>query len=346
LVDNLSRVKDLQLNVWAPPGDLPKNVIDTTRPTESNWLRAIMTQGGIAHFLRTERTLAAVSICRLMVYLRRVYRRATKTDIFHINWLQNALPLFGSKTPAVIGVLGSDYKLLALKGMPFILRSILKQRKSILAPNAEWMAPELKRLFGDISEVRPIPFGVDQRWYQVVRPSVEKCPAQWITVSRITQKKIGPLLQWGKDIFGDRHVLNLIGPMQENTNLPEWVKYHGPASADELCETWFQKAAGLITLSQHDEGRPQVILEAMAAGLPVVASDIPAHLDVIRHQDTGWIASSAVALKEATHSLSNSETNLTIGNNARLWAREHIGTWHDCASRYTQAYTDLLEENK
>jgi glycosyltransferase involved in cell wall biosynthesis len=346
LLDSLSRVKDIQLNVWAPPGVLPKNVIDSTPSTESEWLKAVMTQGGIAHFLRTERTRAASSICRLLVYLRRAYRRSTKTDIFHINWLQNALPLFGSKTPAVISVLGSDYKLLAFKGVPFVLRSVLKQRKCILAPNAEWMAPELKRLFGDISEIRPIPFGVDQRWFQVTRPPVANNPMQWIAVSRITQKKIGPLLEWGKDIFRDQHELHLIGPMQENTILPEWVIYHGPASADELCEIWFPKAAGLVTLSQHAEGRPQVILEAMAAGLPVVASDISAHIDVIRHQKTGWLVSSAVALKEATISLSNIETNHTIGKEARHWIKENIGTWHDCANRYIQAYTDLIEANK
>jgi glycosyltransferase involved in cell wall biosynthesis len=89
-----------------------------------------------------------------------------------------------------------------------------------------------------------------------------------------------------------------------------------------------------------------VILEAMAAGLPVVASDISAHIDVIRHQKTGWLVSSAVALKEATISLSNIETNHTIGKEARHWIKENIGTWHDCANRYIQAYTDLIEANK
>ena len=346
LVDSLSCVNGINLNIWAPPGTLPENVKSVALETESNWLGKLMAQGGIAHLVRTRRLQAAVAICRLLSYLRRTYRRSTKINIIHINWLQNVLPLFGSNTPAVIGVLGSDYKLLALKGMSFILRSILKQRKSIIAPNAEWMVPKLNRLFGDIAEIRPIPFGVDQRWYRITRQAVTSCPSQWIMVSRITLKKIGPLLQWGKDIFGDQHELHLIGPMQENLQLPEWVRYHGPASADELCKNWFKNATGLITLSQHDEGRPQVVLEAMAAGLPVVASNIPAHLDVIRHQNTGWIVTSPIEFKEAITSLSEGETNHSIGNEARRWVEKRIGTWRDCSNRYIHAYHDLLKVNK
>jgi glycosyltransferase involved in cell wall biosynthesis len=342
----LSHHRDLSLDIWAPPGKLPNNVRDAALPGEKIWMKKMMSKGGIAHILRTRGMLAADIICLLLLKLRRVYRRSSDSDILHINWLQNALPLFGSKTPTVIGVLGSESKLLAFKGMPFVLRSILKQRKSILAPNAEWMAPELKRLFGDISEIRPIPFGVDQRWYQITRSPVNHRPLRWIAVTRITSKKMGPLLQWGERVFGKRHELHLIGPMQEDMKLPEWVKFHGPASADELCETWFPKAAGLITLSQHDEGRPQVVLEAMAAGLPVVASDIPAHLDVIRHQKTGWIVPSALELKEAITLLSKVEANKAIGDEARRWVEKNIGTWHDCANRYIQAYTDLLEAKK
>jgi glycosyltransferase involved in cell wall biosynthesis len=346
LVDGISRVNGINLNIWAPPGILPESVRNVAFKNERHWLSNLMLQGGIAHLIRTEKIRALMAICRLLVYLRRAYCRTSKINILHINWLQNALPLYGSSTPAVIGVLGSDYKLLTLKGMPFVLRSILRQRRSILAPNAEWMAPRLNKLFGDISEIRPIPFGVDKRWYNTTRHPFESSPAQWIAVSRITPQKMGPLLRWGEGVFGKQHELHLIGPMQESLKLPEWVKYHGPATADALCDSWFPKAAGLITLSRHAEGRPQVILEAMAAGLPVVASDIPAHRDIIHHQKTGWIVSSADALKEAINSLSAFETNHIIGNAARLWTKKHIGTWHDCANRYIQAYTDLLKAKK
>lgn len=343
LVDSLSQIREVQLGVWAPPGVLPNNVTDCTMSTDRRWLSDLMQQGGIAHLLRTNRLRAALKALRLLALLRNAYQRSRQIDIFHINWLQNALPLFGSATPAVIGVLGSDYKLLAIKGMPYLLRRVLKQRKSIIAPNAEWMEPTLTKHFGDISEIRPIPFGVDQRWYRITRHAFENSRSHWIAVFRITQKKIGRLFEWGKDFFNDQQVLHLIGPMQEDVKLPDWVEYHGPASPDDLSTNWFPKAAGFITLSQHDEGRPQVILEAMAAGLPVVASDIPAHLDTIIHRKTGFIVSSVAEFIKAMTTLKDPETNKIIGNRARCWVEREVGTWQDCANRYVKAYSDLLE---
>lgn len=346
LVTALSLHGDLSLDIWAPPGKLPENVGDAALPTEKFWLKKMMSKGGIAHLLRTRGLLAADVICLLLLKLRKVYQRSSDSDILHINWLQNALPLWGNRKPAIIVVLGSDYKLLQLKGMPQILRLILRKRKCIISPNAGWMAPRLNKLFGDLAEIRPISFGVDQRWFEITRNPIGKTASTWIVVSRVTPQKIGPLLVWGKGLFGKKHQLHLIGPMQKDMVIPDWVQYHGSASPDELCKKWFPGSTGLITLSQHDEGRPQVVLEAMASGLPVVASDLPAHLDVIRHRNTGWIATSAIEFKEAITSLNNVETNNTIGNEARRWTKENIGSWHDCASRYIQAYYDLLEVKK
>lgn len=337
----LARREGLNLSLWAPPGDLPDSVIDAATPGDARWLKRLSQRGGMAHLLRHYRIFAAASVAQLLVRLGRAYRHQ-RADVCHINWLQNALPLWGTRTPALITVLGSDFALLRLPGMKALMRSVLRQRRAILAPNAEWMLPELERAFGDLAEIRPAAFGVDDPWFAVVRRPPEQV-RHWLAITRLTRKKIGDLLDWGDGLFGNDRQLHLFGPMQEKIELPHWVRYHGPTHPEELLNTWFPQACGLITLSRHDEGRPQVILEAMAAGLPVIASNLSAHRDIIRHRQTGWLVDSADDLREALTVLETPDLNQETGNAARIWTKENIGTWDDCAGRYVSAYQRLLE---
>jgi glycosyltransferase involved in cell wall biosynthesis len=270
----LARRGDISLSLWAPPGVLPAGVDAATTPADMLWLGRLAQQGGIAHLLRTRKALAAKTIVALLARLRHAYRHQP-ADVVHVNWLQNALPLWGTTTPALITVLGSDFGLLRLPGMKTLLRAVLRQRRAILAPNADWMRPGLEQAFGDLAEVRPIAFGVDDPWFELVRHPPENNTRQWLVVTRLTRNKIGDLFTWGEGVFGGARQLHLFGPMQEALELPSWVRYHGPTHPADLLKNWFPRACGLITLSRHDEGRPQVMLEAMAAGLPVLASDLP-----------------------------------------------------------------------
>lgn len=341
MADALSRCKSISLKTWFPPGNLPSNVISAALPEESLYLEKLAAAGGIAHILRSQKFRGISWILNLLKNLRAVYQRESNADVMHINWLQNALPLWGTRTPAVITVLGTDYKLLDLPGMVPLLRMVLKQRKSIIAPNAHWMRIPLEKYFGDISEIRPIPFGVQGRWFEVSRTFPSGNANHWLTVSRVTANKIGPLFEWGKNFSDEKNILHLLGPNQENLLIPEWLSYRGATNPSELLEKWFPTAAGLITLSRHDEGRPQVILEAMAAGIPVIASDLAAHRDVIVNGKTGWIVNSPEDFRQALDFMSIAENNIRMGNAAKQWIKEHIGTWEDCALRYEDSYAAL-----
>jgi hypothetical protein len=264
-------------------------------------------------------------------------------DVVHANWLQNAIPLFGTRHPAVISVLGSDFGLLVRPGMIAAIRTALRGRRAVLTPNAEWMVPRLQECFGDVARVCAIPFGVDERWFSVERSLSTDGGRDWLVVSRVTAAKIGPLLQWGEGNFQEGERLHLLGPMQEKLALPSWVRYHGPTNPDELRDRWFPNAWGLITVSQHDEGRPQVMLEAMAAGIPIVASDLAAHRDFVRDGATGRLVRSAAELAEAVDALRDRELNRRMGDAARAWVGRAIGTWADTAERYIAAYRSVLD---
>lgn len=335
---------EIALSYWGPPGDLPPNVKYLCSSADRTWLSALLDRGGIAHLLRDGGIGGKLAPLQLVWRLRRAYAGARSVDVVHANWLQTALPLGRGHTPLLVTVLGTDFALLKKSLVSRLLRGVFARRKTIIAPNAEWMVDELERLFGDIAEIRHIPFGIDPAWYGINRQVSRTADVhRWLFVARLTRKKIGPLFSWGEDFFTrGNHQLHIFGPMQEEIPLPSWVHYHGPTHPQDLSENWFPTATGLITLSEHDEGRPQVMLEAMAAGLPIIASPLPAHTGLITHQESGWIARGKNDLADGITWLADPVNNARVGETSRASMRTNVGTWGDCAERYARAYQTLL----
>lgn len=341
LVYALANLEGLQLKHWSPPGEIPDTVEYAATEAEAAWLQQLMAEGGIAHALRSKGPGGLMQAARLLSGLWRLYRRETAIDVRHVNWLQNALVLPADRRPLLVTVLGTDMQLLRVPGMTGLLRRVFRQRATAICPNAEWMLPELTRRFGDLAEIRSIPFGIDPAWYELQRVPFQ--PERWLCVSRITRGKLGSLLEWCEPHFrqGPRE-LHLLGPMQEALDLPAWVRAAGPVTPQQLRDTWFPQAQGLITLSQHAEGRPQVMLEAMASGLPIIASAIPAHADLLQHGHSGWLCHNAGDVASGLAFLSDPAANVSIGTAARAQVLRDIGTWSDCAGRYRAMYEHLL----
>jgi glycosyltransferase involved in cell wall biosynthesis len=289
LAGALDRTGQTHVALWGPAGELPGGVVSAATAEETAWLQSLIDAGGIAHLLRRRPPSGLLRAAGILSRLRRACLRG-RVDVYHVNWLQLLLGLPDDGRPAYVGVLGSDYGLLRMPGMTPLLRRALARRRSLVAPNAGWMAGGLASRFGDVAQIRPNPFGVSPRWFEVAREPI--APAEWLVVSRVTRKKLGDLVAWGEGLFEGQRRLRLLGPMQEQLALPGWIEHCGPTDPDALHRHWFPRATGLLTLSRHDEGRPQIMIEAMAAGLPVIASHLPAHADLIRDAKTGWLVDS------------------------------------------------------
>jgi glycosyltransferase involved in cell wall biosynthesis len=303
-----------------------------------------MSIGGISHLIRQGGVGAIFAPIKLLRMIGTAYRRSSDVDVYHINWLQCAIPLPLNGKPVLITALGNDLKLLKLPFVRLLLRRIMRSRRVAVCPNANWMQEPLQRAFGDVADIIPVSFGIDKHWYDIERHLKPEQPKRWLAVTRLTADKLGPLFQWSETLFRDnKRELHLFGPMQEEIAIPDWVHYHGSASPHQLITEWFPSACGLITLSKHAEGRPQVMLEAMAAGLPIIASDMPAHATIVESEQTGLLCDSVGSYQQAVRRLENDDLNHRFGQTARLKAAAEFGTWDDCAQRYIKIYKTLIK---
>ncbi len=122
-------------------------------------------------------------------------------------------------------------------------------------------------------------------------------------------------------------------------------------STPNVVMTGFQKGlalrelythAGLFVLPSSHEGLPIALLEALSFGLAVVASDIPANLEVGLpahcYFPLGDVNALAVKLGEITASpMTNEERELV-----RQWVMERY-KWHEIAEKTLQLYNEVMK---
>lgn len=106
----------------------------------------------------------------------------------------------------------------------------------------------------------------------------------------------------------------------------------------------FLRGFDAFVLPSRLEGIPRCLMEAMAAGIPVVASDIPGCRDLVKHDATGLLFTCEdhddLRMK-LTELVSNSFLRSQLASNARgmvesRWSASMM------ASKYLQLYVDLL----
>ncbi|MDA0833148.1 MAG: glycosyltransferase [Planctomycetota bacterium] len=112
--------------------------------------------------------------------------------------------------------------------------------------------------------------------------------------------------------------------------------------SDQIPE--FLKASSLLVLPSLWEGMPNVVLEAMASGLPVIASDVEGVRELISPDQTGIIVpprdSDALA-REIQRLRADSQLAETVGDTSQVFVTEHF-TWDAVVQGYVQLYRRLL----
>ena len=104
----------------------------------------------------------------------------------------------------------------------------------------------------------------------------------------------------------------------------------------------------ISTLTSLSESMPNAILEAMAAGLPVVSTRVGGAPEIIHQGETGFLVNSGddAGLADALRILLRSESlRKQLGSRARQIARSQFGV-ATIQKQYEDLYTAVLQENR
>lgn len=144
-------------------------------------------------------------------------------------------------------------------------------------------------------------------------------------------------------LCGDGELRNELEKAAEHYGVRDSVQFMGVLDHERLSEI-YSNATVFIFPSRY-EGMPTSVLEAMSSGLPVIASDIAAHRQIIKDGETGVLFKSGSPRDLRTKLeilLDDSQFQKTLSRNARAEVKR-LYTWDRISSQYIDAYRAAVE---
>ncbi len=228
---------------------------------------------------------------------------------------------------------------------PF-LRRIWHQAAAVVA-NSQGLR-ELAQRFEPHLEIPIIPNGV--AWQDFATPVRAWSPPRLLSVGRVVYQKGFDLgaraladlrtLDWEWYIVGDGPYRPQLEMLIEGLGLRDRVHFLGWLDRASLIE-WYRRANLFLFPSRH-EGMPNAVLEAMAAGLPVIATRIAGNEELVVDGLSGALVppQDAAAIREALRPLLVEEgLRRRMGQASFERVRQHY-SWE----RSAQAYLSLFEK--
>jgi glycosyltransferase involved in cell wall biosynthesis len=259
-------------------------------------------------------------------------------------WLDRSLglpyviSLRGGDVPGLVPELGCVHRLIAP-----VRRAALRRARAIVANS-----PSLASLSeaADPFPVRVVPNGVDASFFSPRSTPKKAGPFRVLFVGRLTnQKNLPGLLEavstlaadgvdFTLDVVGDGPLRGQLEALSAQLALGDRVSWHGWLPKGDVLAL-YRRADCFVNPSIY-EGMPNTVLEAMACGLPVIASRIGGNEDLVRDRETGRLfeVTQTVTLADALQDLiRDPDACRRMGARGRdVVTREH--SWESVVAKY------------
>lgn len=197
------------------------------------------------------------------------------------------------------------------------------------------------------ARVIEIPSGIEASWLRKDTPPSHKT-RRFIFVGRYERRKGMPELNAALEKLIAQNLnfeFHIVGPVPEDKKLPDSrMHYHGEVRENDKMQDLLRGADFLVCPS-HSEGMPNVILEGMASGCAIIATDVGA-VSLMAGSDNGLLFNPE-SLPELASVLKNAlecseETLHKWKMNSVLKVKENF-LWDHIAEQHLRAFETIIQ---
>jgi glycosyltransferase involved in cell wall biosynthesis len=285
-----------------------------------------------------------------------------KADLIHAHWsvagLIGGLAGWITGTPVVTTLHGTD---VVWAEHYFALRWVLAaciQMNTRIVTVSSAIAESLQIRYTHCShKIQMVANGVGHEFWEIsrqqARPDSKKCVFAVIG-NLIPSKQVDHVIQAfnrvissgrhaGLAIAGDGPVALELRAMVHQLGLDGHVRFYGAMAPDRIADL-LARSHALVLASAH-EGRPTIVMEAMAAGVLVIASDINGVRELIVDGQRGLLFKPGDIRHLGAHLAAVYDQPNQAGvlaRQAHQWIKRQGLTWPNTAARYVRIYNDVL----
>ena len=217
---------------------------------------------------------------------------------------------------------------------------------------SEAIVADIKQQFPQYSDkCRLIENGVGDGFLSIRRSVCPKPQLRLLSVGSLIPRKgmntiidaVAGMTEISLTVIGDGQERKNLVRLIEKYDLSHRVRLVGWVSPDEMPE--FFAEHDVLVLASYSEGRPNVVLEAMAAAMPVVASAINGVDELVQPEVTGMLfppGDSDALASCIERLLQNDRLMRDMGNNGRKYIVDQELSWEKTAEKYSRVYGQIV----
>lgn len=307
--------------------------------------------GGIPENLKKNKLLYSILPFFLISFFLNSIRHSKKADLIQCLWFPIGILgffiNFFHKKKFIVNIRGSDKKF--LKKFRIFTKIIMQKSDAVISVGKELvkeikMTKEKKLYF--------IPNGVDVTSKKKFEVEISKKIILYAG-SLSKNKSVDALIKAAKIIKNEKDFILLIvgdGPEKKSLEskaqgIEDKVIFLNFIPQKELF--YLMERSYVFVLPSLSEGRSNVILEAFASGLPVIASRILANLELVSEGVNGLLfkpGESKELAEKIVFLLRNQDLRNELAKQGKKFIHTNELTWESTAKKYIKIYKNILKE--